>query len=249
VSPKPDYGTDSPHIIGGLAVAGVIAWGVAFLLWRVWGHSLAVFAIFFGVYFLYSAIGMVLYGRSGKLALREQILDRVPWQGVEHVLDVGCGRGLLLIGAARRLSSGKAIGVDTWQKHAMTGNSPQAVRENACLEGVSDRVEVQEGDARQLPFSDERFDVVVSNFVLHELKTREEREKMIREIVRVLKPGGHISLVDFIFTGECVSALQACGIADARRERPDGLGARLTSLASLGMTQLYYVTGSKPPSS
>lgn len=246
---KPDYGIDSPHIVGGLAIFGVLVLIAAFLLWRIWAHSLAIFALLFGAYFLYSAAGMLYYSKVGKFGSREQLLDRIPWQGSERVLDVGCGRGLVLNAAARRLTTGEAVGVDVWQEHAVSGNRREAVLENARREGVLDRVKVQESDARQLPFGDASFDVVVSNFVLHELKTAPDREKMVREIVRVLKPGGHLALVDFIFTNECVHVLQACGIADARRERPDRFGARITAIISLGMTQLYCVTGSKPISS
>jgi SAM-dependent methyltransferase len=145
------------------------------------------------------------------------------------------------------LTTGKAIGVDRWFAGALTGNRPEAVLENARREGVLDRVEVKQGDVRHLPFEDDSFDVVVSNFVVHEVKNRAEREQMLREMVRVLKPGGRLGLVDFIFTGECVRVLQAIGIADARRARVGSffsfwLGAAL----NFGLVQTYQVTASKP---
>jgi cyclopropane fatty-acyl-phospholipid synthase-like methyltransferase len=52
----------------------------------------------------------------------------VPWKGDEAVRDVGCGHGLMLVGAARRLTTGKATGIDIWQAEDLTGNRP-AVRE------------------------------------------------------------------------------------------------------------------------
>jgi cyclopropane fatty-acyl-phospholipid synthase-like methyltransferase len=70
------------------------------------------------------------------------------------VLDVGCGRGLLLIGAAKRLTTGKAVGVDIWQTEDLSGNRPEATLENARLERVAERVGVKDGDARRLPFAD-----------------------------------------------------------------------------------------------
>lgn len=75
----------------------------------------------------------------------------MPWRGDELVLDVGCGRGLLLIGAAHRLNSGRAVGVDLWVPGAVSGNGPQAVAENATSEGVAGRVELTQGDARGCP--------------------------------------------------------------------------------------------------
>jgi SAM-dependent methyltransferase len=134
-----------------------------------------------------------------------------------------------------------------WVAGALTGNRPEAALDNARLEGVLDRVEVKEGDVRQLPFAHASFDVVLSNFVVHEVKNRAEREQMLREMVRVLKPGGRLALVDFIFTGECVRVFQEIGIADAKRARVGSvfsfwLGAAL----NFGLVQTYQVTGSKP---
>jgi ubiquinone/menaquinone biosynthesis C-methylase UbiE len=74
------------------------------------------------------------------------------------------------------------------------------VLDNAEAENVAARVRVERGDVRQSPFADASFDLVLSNFVVHEVGTAAEREAMIREMVRVLKPGGRLALVDFIFT-------------------------------------------------
>ena len=190
---------------------------------------------------------MLFYSKVGKLHLRERLLSQVRWRGDEMVLDVGCGRGLLLVGAARRLTTGKATGVDIWVPGAVSGNRPEAVEENASRDGVRDRVEVKHGDARQLPFADASFDIVVSNLVLHELKTGADRKQMAREMVRVLKPGGRLALVDFIFTGECVQVLRRCGLSDVQRLRDGVLRFWFTAILSLGTTQLYQVVGTKPP--
>ena len=48
-------------------------------------------------YFLLGAGGMLFYSKVGKLALRERLLDKIPWRGDERVLDVGYGRGLLAV--------------------------------------------------------------------------------------------------------------------------------------------------------
>lgn len=109
------------------------------------------------------------------------------------------------------------------------------------MEGVLDRVEVSADDARSLQFEAGSFDVVVSNFVVHEMDTKAERETMLREIVRVLRPGGRVALVDFVFTGECVKLLRAHGLADADR---DPIGS--LPLLTLGLLRAYRVTGTKP---
>jgi cyclopropane fatty-acyl-phospholipid synthase-like methyltransferase len=50
-----------------------------------------------------------------KFRLRDKWLNSISWCGDEKVLDIGCGHGLMLIGAAKRLRDGKAIGIDLWQ--------------------------------------------------------------------------------------------------------------------------------------
>jgi ubiquinone/menaquinone biosynthesis C-methylase UbiE len=247
---RADYGIDSPAIVAGQFLLGVIGFGIALVL-HLFGDAspLAKFALVAaGIYFWLCAGGMVWYSKVGKLRIRDQILGLISWRGDEIVLDVGCGRGLLLVGAARRLTIGKAIGLDRWIPGALTGNRPEAVLDNARLERVLDRVELKEGDVRQLPFADASIDVVISNFVVHELQSAAEREQMLREIVRVLKPGGRLALVDFIFTGECVRVLHQMGIGDAKRARVGSFFSFwFSAILNFGLVQTYQVTASKPP--
>src|SRR5262249_45970012 len=115
------------------------------------------------------ACWMIWDSKIGKVRDREKLLDRIPWSGAERVLDVGCGRGLLLIGAAKRLSAGGAVGIDLWQAEDLSGNRPEATLENAKIEGVADRVEVQTADMRKIPFPDATFDVILSCAAIHNL--------------------------------------------------------------------------------
>jgi arsenite methyltransferase len=200
-----------------------------------------------GLNFLLNAAVMLWYSKVAKLRRREQFLDQIPWRGDETVLDVGCGRGLLLNAAARRLKTGKAIGVDLWQKEDLSGNRPEATLENARLEGVADRVEVKDGDARRLPFPDASFDVVISSLALHNIYQREERDQALREIARVLKPGGHVAIVDIQHTDEYERILRESGVADVKRVPSGPLVTLLVTLGTWGGVRPYRVFGHKVP--
>lgn len=121
----------------------------------------------------------------------------IPWTGTENVLDVGTGRGLLAIGAAKKLTAGRAVGIDIWNPRDLTDNTADGFLQNAELEGVAERVEVRNADARRLPFPDASFDVVLSNVCLHNIPDAEGRAEACREIGRVLKPGGVALVSDF----------------------------------------------------
>jgi ubiquinone/menaquinone biosynthesis C-methylase UbiE len=242
---RPDYGIDSPAIVTGLfllAAGGVLCGAASPHLLHGYFRGACFVA---GAYFLLGGVGMIFYSKVGKPQIRDRLLDAISWRGDEAVLDVGCGRGLLVVGAARRLTSGKAVGVDLWLRGAISGNSGAAVLENARLEGVAERVEVQEADCRSLPFADGSFDVVVSNFVVHELSRPAEREKMLREMARVLKPNGQVALVDFIFTRECVDVLRKCGVENARRMREGSISFWFSAILNLGAVRTYRVVGRK----
>lgn len=77
----------------------------------------------------------------GKLSVWKELLDELDLRGDEQVLDIGCGRGAVLISAARRLPQGRATGADIWRLRDQTGNSQAAAERNAMIEGVSERVD------------------------------------------------------------------------------------------------------------
>jgi ubiquinone/menaquinone biosynthesis C-methylase UbiE len=160
---------------------------------------------------------MLWESRIGKLRDRERLLQRIDWTGGEQVLDVGCGRGLILTGAAKRLKTGKATGIDIWQADDLTGNRSEAAIENARREGVDDRVEIRTADMRQIPFADNTFDVVVSRAAIHNIYSPSERAIAILEIARVLKPGGQAIIEDIRHHQEYARVFSQSGCTDLRR--------------------------------
>jgi ubiquinone/menaquinone biosynthesis C-methylase UbiE len=154
------------------------------------------------------------YVRIGKHFHRDRMLDLLTWRGDEQILDVGTGGGLMLIGAAKRAPRGRAVGVDVWNARDLSGNARQRVLDNAALEGVLERIEVRDEDARALSFPDASFDVVVSTLCLHNIA--QNRGKALREIARVLKPGGVAIISDLALTELYVQGLTKLGLTATR---------------------------------
>jgi SAM-dependent methyltransferase len=217
----PDYGLDAPGVIRGFLMGGAAALVVAAILQAAGtSHgplaSLRVTLWNVGGWFIATGLLMVWSSRWGKLRLRDRLLDGLALAPDARVLDLGCGHGLLLIGAARRVPAGRAVGIDLWSQVDQGGNSREATLANAVVEGVADRVEVHDGDIRQLPFPDASFDAIVSSLVLHNIHGKAERRRALRELARVLKPGGQVAIVDIHHTGEYVRALREEGLREVR---------------------------------
>lgn len=215
-----DYGLDAPGLVKTFAAlaASLILLGIALRsgVAHVRAHRLGSIAIWMGTTWGATALLMLLSSRFGKLRARDRLLDHLALRGDETVLDVGCGHGLLLLGAARRLTTGRAIGVDLWSQRDQSSNSAAATLANADVEGVRDRVEVRDGDMRALPLPDASVDVVVSSLAIHNLPSAADRERAIGEIVRVTRPGGRIALLDIAHVGEYARALRSHGCAIGR---------------------------------
>jgi arsenite methyltransferase len=156
----------------------------------------------------------------GKLSVWKELLDELDLRGDENVLDIGCGRGAVLVSAAHRLPRGRVTGADIWRLRDQTGNSRAAAERNARVEGVSERVELVEADARDLPFPPESFDVVLSSLTFDNIHGTDERARALREAVRVLRPGGPMRIVDDR-ADRYASVLQSAGCTDVEVRRLD----------------------------
>jgi SAM-dependent methyltransferase len=215
---RADYGLDAPGLVRGFLLGGptLIALGLAGLRWGAYRAvtSLGVAALITGALLAIEGLLMIWSSRRGKFRARDRLLDDLGLRGDETVLDVGTGHGLLLIGAAKRLPRGRAIGVDLWSQVDQADNSKAATLANAQAEGVAGRVEVRDGDMRQLPLPDASVDAVVASLSIHNIYGREGRRAAIGEIARVLRPGGKAALMDFQHTREYAADLRAAGLRE-----------------------------------
>jgi SAM-dependent methyltransferase len=222
---KGDYGIDAPLFIRNLTIAAVVCLISALLvLAELLGTTIGNFigSVLLICFLAFSiAVGyMVWSSKIGKYREREKILDLVFMEGNETILDVGCGRGLLLNSAARHLITGEAVGIDIWKKEDQSGNDPDVTRANAEAEGVADRIEILSSDMRNMPFRSNHFDIVVSNIAIHNLHSREDRKTALHEIIRVLKPGGRIAISDFSNMTEYYGYFASMGVEDVQTVGP-----------------------------
>jgi ubiquinone/menaquinone biosynthesis C-methylase UbiE len=154
--------------------------------------------------------------KAGKFHVWQRILDELVLEGDETVLDMGCGRGAVLLAAAKRLPNGRAVGVDIWQAD-QTDNSASATLANAEIEGVKDRIELHTADMTALPFGDNTFDVIVSSLAIHNIPGRAGRRAALTEAMRVLKPGGRLAIVDLWETKQHAEHLRNQGWQQVER--------------------------------
>jgi ubiquinone/menaquinone biosynthesis C-methylase UbiE len=223
------YSIDAPYVIRGLLL-GAVGTTVVYILsfYSPLAFKLLftynIFTLLFNmppkvqyvlsmVAMIVPAVLMILSSLWGKQRQRDILLKQYPWKGDETVLDIGCGRGLLLIGAAKRLTTGKAYGIDIWSGKDLSSNSKAATQHNCELEGVADKVTLLDADARKMPFEDEKFDVIVSSMVVHNID-KAGRKKAIKEMIRVCKKGGVIFIQDFQCTDEYMQLLREAGLKE-----------------------------------
>lgn len=112
------------------------------------------------------------------------------------VLDGGCGAGRTTLAVGRVLKKGWIVALDRFNASYIEGGGRTLLERNLRLAGLGDRVRLEQGDLTQLPFPDQTFDSAVSAHAVDHLGSR--KEQGLREMLRVLKPGGRFLLVVWV---------------------------------------------------
>jgi arsenite methyltransferase len=219
-TPRPDYGIDAPAVMRNLFLFGTLCLLIAIFappLIHIGPIPFACRSFYWPAGFLLAeAFLFLLYVKVGKFRHRDLMLNLHTWRGDENVLDVGCGRGLLLAGAAKRIAelngTGHVTGIDVWSNVDMGKNSANATQHNLDLEGVASLCTLISQPAQDMSFPDATFDVILSNLCIHNIYDAPTRRQALQQIVRVLKPGGLALISDYKLTSQYASEFAASGL-------------------------------------
>ena len=139
------------------------------------------------------------FSYDGTRQMSRQIIEgvssyvKIPVGG--KCLDVGCGSGALSIACAKKNPGAQIIGVDRWGKE-YASFSKNLCESNSAAEGVNN-TSFRQGDACKLDFDDESFDAVTSNYVYHNIPSK-DRQAILLETLRTLKKGGTFAIHDIM---------------------------------------------------
>jgi ubiquinone/menaquinone biosynthesis C-methylase UbiE len=112
------------------------------------------------------------------------------------VLDAGCGAGRTTVALGRAQKKAQVVALDRFDSDYIEGGGRILLEQNLRQAGLTERVRIEHGDLTALPFADRTFDAVVSAHAIDHLGT--STEQGLREIQRVLKPGGRVLSVVWV---------------------------------------------------
>jgi SAM-dependent methyltransferase len=188
-----DFGYSWPLTRGHLLVFLAALLLAAFCWWRGWRRWTVLTAALVAAWALAGAVAMhyaIQIGEPQRL-----VTDAFLPSGGGRVLDLGAGSGRATVGLLLARPKATVTAVDLYQGYyGIDDNTPDRLRSNAKVAGVSDRVRVEVADMRHLPFDAEEFDAAMSVAAIDHLRA-EGIDQTLRETARVLKPGGQLLIV------------------------------------------------------
>jgi SAM-dependent methyltransferase len=173
------------------------------------------------VYFIYAYFQFSPKGGNLQAKIRDLASNQMVWDGDGNLLDIGCGNGALAIEAAKKYPEALIVGIDYWG--GKWEYSKESCEKNAQIAGVAERTSFQKASAAKLPFVDEYFDAVVSNFVFHEVQDVNDKREVIKEALRVLKKDGVFVFQDLFLwksiygePADLLATIQSWGVQEVK---------------------------------
>lgn len=219
VGRRGNYGVDTPMVPAVQAFLALVMLQLGFRQVTTFEDAQGWWLLGAGTILLGIALTYLHASRRGKFIAWSRMLGEFDLRGDEHILDLGCGRGAVTTLAAARVPRGRVLGIDAWREHNRLmsnrqGTELQIARRNAQLDGVTDRVDYQQGDIAELPFDGNRYDLVVSGLGVSALAGADRRQAAVDEALRVTKPGGRLALADIRHTRAYADRLTELGCED-----------------------------------
>ena len=187
-----------------LLILGVFTLGVGALiilplgsLYRLIMAFLFVIILFSFLFPLYSYVMFSQKGGRFQEKVYNLIIQNLGTTVKGRNLDIGSGNGVLAVTLAQQQVDAEVIGVDFWGKDWEYSKS--VCEKNAQMGKVEDRVHFQKGDAAALEFANDTFDGAISNLTFHEVQSVADKREVVREALRVVKPGGRFAFVDYFY--------------------------------------------------
>lgn len=209
---KPNYKNWMPKgMIGSFAAGAAVSLALTLIVGANWLRILfLILTLVLAGVTVWTVLMYRAFSYDGKRQMSRQIIDgvaeyvKLPEGG--QCLDVGCGSGALTIAVAKRNPHGTVTGIDRWGAE-YASFSKRLCEDNAKAEGVAERTAFAQGDALKLDFPDGIFDTVTSNYVYHNIPSR-DRQAILLETLRVLKKGGTFAIHD-IFSKDKYGDMQS----------------------------------------
>ncbi len=209
---KPNYKNWMPKgMIGSFAAGAAVSLLLTLIIHVGWLRILLLMlALVLAGVTVWTVLMYRAFSYDGKRQMSRQVIDgtaeyvKLPEGG--RCLDVGCGSGALAIAVAKRNPQGTVTGIDRWGAE-YASFSKKLCEDNALAEGVAERTSFARGDAQKLDFPDGSFDAVTSNYVYHNIPSR-DRQAILLETLRLLKKGGTFAIHD-IFSKNNYGDMQA----------------------------------------
>ena len=187
-----------------LLILGLCTLGVGVLIFIPLGTLyriiVAVLFLVILISFLFPLYAYVMFSQKGG-RIQDKVYNLIIQSLGEDVkgkiLDIGSGNGLLAIKLAQQHRGVTVMGIDYWGKD--WEYSKEVCDKNARIAKVESRVHFQKGDAAALEFATDSFDGAISNLTFHEVQSVADKRAVVREALRVVKPGGTFAFVDYFY--------------------------------------------------
>ena len=150
--------------------------------------------------FLFPLYSYVMFSQKGgrfQEKVYNLIIQNLGTTVKGRILDIGSGNGVLAVKLAQQQGEVEIIGIDYWGKNWEYSKS--VCEKNALIGKVENRVHFQKGDAAALDFANDTFDGAISNLTFHEVQSVADKREVIREALRIVKPGGRFAFVDYFY--------------------------------------------------